>query len=151
MTNLLTISAAYQVLLVAILVNYIHKTTARGTVTYSSTTLRGEVKGIEVWRKSSKSAVKWSEVKCSDVRWNGAVGNINGVKLNEKVVKFKWKEVKCRRVEWSVGGWSVVGWSVVKVLVTGCLTFIIFFRILLAPFFVFVHMVVCSECFCLIL
>ena len=36
--------------------------------------------GIEVWLKSSKSAVKWSEVKCIDVRWNEAVGNLNGVK-----------------------------------------------------------------------
>jgi hypothetical protein len=29
---------------------------------------RGEMKGIEVGRKSSKIAVKRSEVKCSDVR-----------------------------------------------------------------------------------
>jgi hypothetical protein len=53
------------------------------------------VKGIEVWRKSSKS-----EVKCSDVKWNDAAGNLNEVKPNEKVVKFswvvfKWEEVKC--------------------------------------------------------
>ena len=64
---------------------------------------RGEMKGIYVWRKSSKSAVKWSEVKCGDVRWNGVVGNLNGVKPNEKVVKcswakFKWEEVKCWQV-----------------------------------------------------
>ena len=61
------------------------------------------MKGIEVWRKSSKSAVKWSEVKCSDVRWNGVVGNLKEVKPNERVVKcsrvkFKWEEVKCRKV-----------------------------------------------------
>ena len=61
------------------------------------------MKGIEVWRKSSKSAMKWSEVKSSDVRWNGAVRNLNGVKPNEKVVKcsgvkFKREEVKCRQV-----------------------------------------------------
>jgi len=42
-------------------------------------------------------------VKCSDVRGNGAVGNLNGVKSNERVVKciwvkFKWEEVKCRQV-----------------------------------------------------
>jgi len=42
-------------------------------------------------------------VKCSDVRWNGAVGNLNGVRSNERVVKcsvvkFKWEEVKCRQV-----------------------------------------------------
>jgi len=62
-----------------------------------------EVKGIEVWRKSFRSAVKWSEVKCSDVRWIGAVGNLNGFEPNERVVKcswakFKWEDVKCRPV-----------------------------------------------------
>jgi hypothetical protein len=72
--------------------------------------------------KSSKSAVKISEVLCSDVKWNGAVGKLNGVKPNERVVKcssvkFKWEEVKCSEVEW-----IVVGWSAVKVLVTGCLS-----------------------------
>jgi hypothetical protein len=45
------------------------------------------MKGMEVWRKSSKSAVKWSEVKWNDVMWNGSVGNLNGVKPNERVVK----------------------------------------------------------------
>jgi len=43
----------------------------------------------------SISVVKWSEVKCSDVRWNGEVENLNEVKSNERVVKcslvkFKW-------------------------------------------------------------
>jgi hypothetical protein len=62
--------------------------------------------GIEVWRKSSKSAVKWSEVKCSDVGENGAVGKWNGFKSNERIVrcswvKFKWEEMKCQRVLWS--------------------------------------------------
>ena len=52
-------------------------------------------------------------MKCSDVRWNGAVGNLSGVKPNDRVVKwswvkFKWDEVKCREVEWSVVGWSIV-------------------------------------------
>ena len=42
-------------------------------------------------------------MKCSDVRSNGAVGNLNGVKPIEMVVKcswvkFKWEEVKCREV-----------------------------------------------------
>jgi len=45
------------------------------------------MKGIEVWRKSSKSSVQWSEVKCSDVRWSGAVGNLNWFKPNERAVK----------------------------------------------------------------
>jgi len=40
------------------LVTYCYKTKARGTVTYSNTALRGEIKGKEMWRKSSKSAVK---------------------------------------------------------------------------------------------
>ena len=80
------------------------------------------MKEIEVWRKSSKSAMKWSEVKCSDVRWNGAVENLNGVKPNKKVakcrwVKFKWEEVEGRQVQ--VSG---VKWSVVKISATGCLT-----------------------------
>jgi len=35
----------------------------------------------------STSVVKWSEVKCSNVRWSGAVGNWNDVKPNERVVK----------------------------------------------------------------
>ena len=40
-----------------------------------------------MWGKSSKSAAKWSEVKCSDARLSGAVGNLIGVKPNERVVK----------------------------------------------------------------
>ena len=36
------------------------------------------MKGVEVWRKSSAS-----EVKCSDVRWNGEVGNLNGVSISQ--------------------------------------------------------------------
>jgi hypothetical protein len=44
-----------------------------------------------------------SEVKYSEVRRNGAVGNVNGVKPNERVVKCRWvklklEEVKCRQV-----------------------------------------------------
>jgi hypothetical protein len=47
--------------------------------------------------------MKWSEVKCSDVRWNGAVGNLNGVMPNETIVKCRWvmcelEEVKCQQV-----------------------------------------------------
>jgi hypothetical protein len=82
---------------------------------------------------------KLSELKCSDVRWNGALGNLNGVKLNERVVKCGWGRLngrvwsvdKCSEVEWSVVGgrlngrvwsvdkcseveWSVVGWNVLK-------------------------------------
>jgi len=55
------------------------------------------------WHPYVGSAVKWSEVKCSDVGWNAEVRNLNGVKPNERVVKcswvkFKWEEVKCRQV-----------------------------------------------------
>jgi hypothetical protein len=47
--------------------------------------------------------VQWSEVMCNAVRWNGAVENLNGIKPNERVVKwrwlrFKWEEVKCRQL-----------------------------------------------------
>jgi len=44
----------------------------------------------------STSAVKWSEMKFSDVRWNEAVGNLNEVKPNERVVKCS--EVKLGEV-----------------------------------------------------
>ena len=38
------------------------------------------------------------------MRGNGGVGNLNGVKPNERVlkcswVKFKWAEVKCQKVK----------------------------------------------------
>jgi hypothetical protein len=68
----------------------------------------------EVWRKLSKSEVKWGER--SDVRWSAALVNLSGVKPNDRVVKcrwvkFKWEKVKCRQLQWSG----------VKFLVTGCL------------------------------
>jgi hypothetical protein len=77
---------------------------------------RGEMRGIQVRRKSSKSAVKWSEVKCSEVRWNGAVGNLNGFKPNERVVKcVGWSLSEKLSVDkFSEVKWSVVGWSAVK-------------------------------------
>jgi len=40
------------------------------------------MKGIETLRKSTKSAVKLSEVNCGDVRGSGAVGNLNGFRPN---------------------------------------------------------------------
>ena len=43
-------------------------------------------------------------MKCSDVRWNGAVGNWNGVKTNERVVK-------CDDVRWNEAVWN---WNGVK-------------------------------------
>jgi hypothetical protein len=66
------------------------------------------MKGTGVWRKSCKSAVKCSDVECSDVRWNGAVGNLNGV----KVVNCSW--VKLNERKWSVDKCSEVEWSAVK-------------------------------------
>jgi hypothetical protein len=71
------------------------------------------MKGIEMWLKSSKSALKWSEVKCSEVRWNGAVGNLDGVKPNEREVKCSWVKFEWEEVEWNVIGWSVVMWCIV--------------------------------------
>jgi len=52
---------------------------------------------------------------------NRAVGNLNGVKQNERVVKcswvkFKWEEVKCRQVECSLVkcSWVKFKWEEVK-------------------------------------
>ena len=53
----------------------------------------------------------YSEVKCSDVRWNGAVRNLNGVKPNERVVKcseVQLDEFYMGRSEMST---SVAKWS----------------------------------------
>jgi hypothetical protein len=55
--------------------------------------------------------VKWSDLKCSDVRWNGEVGNLSGVKPNESVVKCIPVKFKMRGSEVST---SVVMWSEVK-------------------------------------
>ena len=44
------------------------------------------MKEIEVWWKSSKSAV--NKVNCSDVRWTGVVETLNGIKPNESAVKL---------------------------------------------------------------
>jgi hypothetical protein len=38
--------------------------------------------------------VKWGEVKRSDVKWDGAVENLNGVKPNKRVVKCSWVKFK---------------------------------------------------------
>ena len=42
---------------------------------------------INLPRMPTSRAVKWSEVKSSDVSWNGALGKLNGVKPDERVVK----------------------------------------------------------------
>ena len=67
---------------------------ALGTFTCKTTILEreesnyklGEVKELEVWWKSSKNAV--NKVNCSDVRWTGVVGSLNGIKPNDRVVKM---------------------------------------------------------------
>jgi hypothetical protein len=38
--------------------------------------------------------VKWSEVRCSDVRCSGGVENLNGVRTNERVVNCSWVKFK---------------------------------------------------------
>ena len=106
----------------------------------------------------------WSEVKCSDVRWNGTVGNWNGVKQNGRVVKcsgvkfkWKWSVNKCSEVEWNVVGWSVVKWGEAlwnrvciiirrytdhtKFVAYMAVLFITFFHILLVLFCIVVYMV----------
>ena len=93
------------------------------------------MKGIEVWRKSSKSAVKWSEakwgeVKCSDVRWNGEVGNLNGVKPNERVVKCNW--VKCSNMVSNISRRYIYH---MKFAAYMAFSFITFLHVLLVPFF----------------
>ena len=47
--------------------------------------------------KSHLSLHLCSEAKCSEMRCNGEVGNLNGVKPNDRVVKCSW--VKCSEVE----------------------------------------------------
>jgi hypothetical protein len=46
---------------------------------------KSETKGIEVWQKSSKSAM---------MRLNGAIGNLSRIKPNERVVKCRWVKFK---------------------------------------------------------
>jgi hypothetical protein len=38
-------------------------------------------------------------VKCSDVRQNGAVGNLNWFKPNERVVGSKWVKFKLEKIK----------------------------------------------------
>jgi hypothetical protein len=113
-----------------------------------------------------------SEVKCSDGRWNGAVGNLNGVKPNVRVVKcswvkFKWEEVMCRQVQWSVVGWSIVKcseglsnrvsniiWRYIdhtRFAAYVAFSFITFFHILLVPFlslYTWLYVLHASVSFC---
>ena len=90
------------------------------------------MKGIEVWWKSSKSAVKWSKVNCSGVRWNGEVGNLNGWSLNGR----KWSVEKCserlsNRVTNIIGGYI----DPRKFAAFMAFSFIIFLHVLLVHFF----------------
>jgi hypothetical protein len=60
-------------------------------------------KNVQQTFSTYKKQLSEVNVKHGDERWNGAVGNLNGVKPNEWVVKcswvkFKWEEAKCRQV-----------------------------------------------------
>jgi hypothetical protein len=58
--------------------------------------------------KMRGSEVSTSVVKCSDLRLNGAVGNLNVFKANERVVKCSWVKFKMRGSEVST---SALTWS----------------------------------------
>ena len=104
-----------------------------------------EVEGIEVWWKSCKSVVKWSEMKCSDLRSNGVVWNLNGVKPNERVVK--WSESLNNRVSIIIRRYVYH----MRFLLIWLFCLSHFFHILLIPFCIIVYIVVCFSYFCLIL
>ena len=55
------------------------------------------------WGEVKCSVVMCGEVKCSDVRWNGALGNLNGLKPNERAVKCSWVKFKWEEVKWGEG------------------------------------------------
>jgi len=99
------------------------------------------------------------QMKCSDVRCKRAVGNLNGVKANERVVKCNkvyLGEVEMEEAKWSDGLGN-------RVAITGrcidhmgfadysAVSIITFFHTLLVLFRIIVHMVVRCVYFCLIL
>jgi hypothetical protein len=81
-------------------------------------------------------------VKCSDVRCSGTVGNLNGFKPNEKVVKCsegysnRVSNIRC----------------IDRMMFAACVafSFVPFFHVLLVTTFIILCMVVCFVCFCLI-
>jgi len=102
-----------------------------------------------VWRKSSAGAVKWSKVKCTDVRCNGAVGNLIGVKPYDWVVKCSGVE---RGEGFSNRVFIIISVYIYKTSHEVCCWYGSFvYHILLVLFCIIVYMVVCFVCFCLIL